>query len=84
MSDLEYMIIWPLISSLLATLFIISACIWARKMYWKDREKKRLIKLGKALDRYISKNRDAFLDENNIPEWYERYKSINLEDRKNG
>ena len=84
MSDLEYMIIWPLISSLLATLFIISACIWARKMYWKDREKKRLMKLGRALDRYISQNRDAFLDENNIPEWYERYKSINLEDRKNG
>lgn len=84
MSDLEYMIIWPLISSLLATLFIISACIWARKMYWKDREKKRLMKLGRALDRYISQNRDAFLDDNNIPEWYERYKSINLEDRKNG
>ena len=48
-------------------------------MYWRDREKKRIMRLGRALDRYISMNRDEFLDEDNIPEWFEKYKNIKLD-----
>lgn len=37
------------------------------------------MRLGRALDRHISMNRDEFLDEDNIPEWFEKYKNIKLD-----
>ena len=78
MNEFEYMILYPIISSLLATILVVLACIFARHMYWKDREKKRIIRMGKALDRYLSQNRDCYLDENNIPEWFEKYKQMKV------
>lgn len=78
MTEFEYMILYPIISSLLATILVVLACIFARHMYWKDREKKRIIKMGKALDRYLSQNRDCYLDEDNIPEWFEKYKQMKV------
>ena len=78
MTEFEYMILYPIISSLLATILVVLACIFARHMYWKDREKKRIIRMGKALDRYLSQNRDCYLDEDNIPEWFEKYKQMKV------
>lgn len=79
MTEFEYMILWPAVSSILAVILTIAGCIWARTMYWRDQEKKRIMRLGRALDRYISMNRDEFLDEDNIPEWFEKYKNIKLD-----
>ena len=80
MTEFEYMILWPAVSSLLAVILAIAGCIWARTMYWREREKKRIMRLGKTLDRYISTHRDEFLDEDNIPEWFDKYKKIKLDE----